>query len=113
MSEALAILYRNRIGAVALVDNEYHLRGCFSASDFRGVRTNFFDLFTGSVLSWLVKATHSDLKPPVTLPENATLADAVGLMINSKVHRVFIADPNGHPRAVVTMTDILSCLEEL
>jgi CBS domain-containing protein len=33
--DALEILYKNKISGLALVDNEFHLRGNFSASDLR------------------------------------------------------------------------------
>jgi CBS domain-containing protein len=69
--EALTLLYQNRIGGLGLVDNEWRLVGCFSASDLRGVGENLFDFFDSSVLAFMSRATDSTLKAPVTIPLNA------------------------------------------
>eukprot|EP00179_Madagascaria_erythrocladioides_P006443 CAMPEP_0198308738 /NCGR_PEP_ID=MMETSP1450-20131203/1319_1 /TAXON_ID=753684 ORGANISM="Madagascaria erythrocladiodes, Strain CCMP3234" /NCGR_SAMPLE_ID=MMETSP1450 /ASSEMBLY_ACC=CAM_ASM_001115 /LENGTH=267 /DNA_ID=CAMNT_0044011441 /DNA_START=51 /DNA_END=850 /DNA_ORIENTATION=+ len=51
--DALAVLVRNRVSGIGLVDHEYHLDGCLSASDLRGMRLHSFGLFNKSVLKWL------------------------------------------------------------
>jgi CBS domain-containing protein len=110
--EALTLLYQNRIGGLGLVDNEWRLVGCFSASDLRGVGENLFDFFDSSVLAFMSRATDSTLKAPVTIPLNAKLRDVLRALVVGGVHRVFVVDDNGRARSVVTMTDILAHLEQ-
>jgi len=109
--EALTLLYENRIGGLGLVDNEWRLVGCFSASDLRGVGDSLFQFFECSVLTFMCRATDSTLKCPVTIKTNATLHEAIRAMVTNSVHRVFVVDASGRTKAVVAMTDLLEHLE--
>jgi CBS domain-containing protein len=62
---------------------------------------------------WLVSPTHSDEsapRPPITVRPSDTLSTVIGLIVTSRVHRVYIVDERNRPIGIVTLTDLLRLL---
>jgi len=111
MIDALRLLYDNRVSGIALVDENYHLDGNFSASDIRGILPFAFEVFDRSVLHYLSRGTKTS--PHIGLiscQEQAPLRVVVGMMVNEHVHRVWVVDEGNHTVGVITMTDIISLM---
>jgi CBS domain-containing protein len=112
--DALEILYKNKISGLALVDNEFHLRGNFSASDLRGMSPTSFHYFNGSVLMFLAKGTHSSgSRPSLDTPPTTTLREAILSLKRNKIHRIYVADQSDRPLGLVTISDVISVLNVL
>jgi len=119
--DALDILYRNKISGIALTDNEGRVSGNLSASDLRGLKPESFNYFEGSVLQFFVKGlpkegTGHESGPgraPVTCTEDATLTECMKLMVQERVHRVYVVDNLDalHIYGVVSMSDIIHYLK--
>jgi CBS domain-containing protein len=112
-SDAVEILYNNRVSGIALVTEEGKLAANFSASDLRGLVPEAFEIFYGSILQFLVKGTTSSkLGAPIKCSENTTLAEAIQLLATNHVHRLYVCTEYDYPKAVVTLTDIIGVLKE-
>jgi len=109
-SDALQILYLNRVSGIALVDQEGHLRGNFSASDLRGILPDSFHMFYGSTLHFLCKGTQSYPKVPKSCLDTTTLGTALGMLVENHVHRLYIVDELDHPIGIVSLSDIIAVL---
>jgi len=110
VSDALDILYTNRVSGIALVDYEGKLSGNLSASDLRGILPDAFDFFTGSTLQFLCKATSSAPHAPLTCKESTTFSQLLKLITSSRIHRVYVVDDNDRPLGVISLSDILPLL---
>jgi len=109
-SDALQILYLNRVSGIALVDQEGHLRGNFSASDLRGILPDSFHMFYGSTLHFLCKGTQSYPKVPKSCLDTTTLGTALGMLVENHIHRLYIVDELDHPIGIVSLSDIIAVL---
>ncbi|KAL6067955.1 CBS domain containing protein [Balamuthia mandrillaris] len=105
--DALEILYMNRVSGICLVDQESRVSGNLSASDLRSITPDSFKFFLGSTLQFLVKGTKSKLGAPVSCQRNTALKDALALLVENHVHRIFVVDRNDHTQGVVTLSDLL------
>jgi len=109
-SDALHVLFDNRVSGVALLDYEGRVCGNFSASDLRGILPEAFDMFSGSILQFLCKGTLSAPSPPKTSTSKITLKDCLRFLVTEHIHRVYIVDESDRPVGIVTLTDILRIL---
>jgi len=109
-SDALHVLFNNRISGIALVDHEGRLSANFSSSDLRGILPEAFNMFSGSILQFLCKGTTSHPKPPITCSINSTFGEALTIIYTEHIHRIYIVDDEMRPHGVVTLTDILKVL---
>ncbi len=138
---ALAIIAVQNISAVGVVDVvSGALVASFSESDFRGVKPDDFGSFALPVAQYLVyskglpafdtaeaamgvperpgvrihdawAAALHEAGAAITLPPDATLADAMDTLALRRIHRVFVVDPTTlAPLAVVTHTDVLGVI---
>jgi len=106
-SETLELLYRNKVSAVPLLDDQYRICGNFSASDLRGLAPKSFDYFTGSTIQFLTKCTRAGLGAPVWVGEDVSLEVALESLVKNRVHRVYITNAHGLPTGVFSLTDVL------
>eukprot|EP01090_Pellita_catalonica_P012207 TRINITY_DN2598_c0_g1_i1.p1 TRINITY_DN2598_c0_g1~~TRINITY_DN2598_c0_g1_i1.p1 ORF type:complete len:331 (-),score=58.41 TRINITY_DN2598_c0_g1_i1:139-1131(-) len=106
--EALQFLYDHRVSGIALIDAECRVSCCLSASDLRGVNEKAFEYFLGSTLQFLVKATDSAMKPPISCTPQTTLKEAMSTLSSNSIHRIFITNSSGHISGVASMSDILA-----
>jgi predicted transcriptional regulator len=47
-------------------------------------------------------------KKPITVSQNATLEEALDLICEKKVHRLFVVDSSFKPTAVISLGDLIS-----
>jgi len=109
-SETLSLLYLNKVGAVALLDDQFRLCGNFSASDLTSLSHKSFDYFSGSTIQFLTKGTHSKSSagPPLWIGDEVALELALDGLVSNKLHRVYITNTHGLPTGVFSLTDALS-----
>jgi len=112
-SETLELLYQNKVSAVPLLDDQYRICGNFSASDLRGISPKSFDFFEGSTIQFLTKGTKSGMGAPFWAGEDSPLEEALGILVNQKIHRVYITNGHGLPTGVFSLTDALEIFSYL
>ncbi|KAJ3120407.1 hypothetical protein HK098_004636 [Nowakowskiella sp. JEL0407] len=109
---ALRTLYVNQVTAVAVVDKHGSLVANLSASDLRGMKKATLESLTLNVFEFLetyAKRTSTQIKADQlkTVTEDSTFYDALAMITNSYIHRVWITSDDDKPVGVVTLTDIL------
>lgn len=110
-TDALRLLHDNRVSGIAIVDDNWVLCGCFSASDLRGITVESFYRFNTTVLDFVQEVVKTQVnRPPVSCSLETTVGKVTELMTREGVHRVFIVDSQRHPWWVVSMTDIVARL---
>jgi hypothetical protein len=131
---AFAAIVANKVAAVGVVEAQSGaLVACLSESDMRGLSTSHFGSLALPVAQFLVHthglsvpetptgatATVSDpwaaalaeAKAAICLPPEASFAGALRAVVENKVHRVFICEPEtARPIAVVTHAKLLQTL---
>jgi CBS-domain-containing membrane protein len=110
-TDALRLLHGNRVSGIAIVDDNWTLCACFSASDLRGITVDSFRHFDKTVLEFVrdVIKTQVD-RTPISCGPDTTVGKVTELMTREGVHRVFVVDAQRHPWWVVSMTDIVARL---
>ncbi|KAI8847498.1 hypothetical protein BC829DRAFT_444464 [Chytridium lagenaria] len=112
---AFRVMYMHRVTAVAVVEEHGGLVANLSASDLRGITADKESLgaLLLPVFEFLETRTHRNPEQikadqiRVVKPSD-TLSMAVGSMVKSKIHRVWVQNSNDRPIGVVTMTDAIS-----
>jgi len=96
------------VGAVAVVGTTTHaLYSTLSASDLRGMTSdNINDVFL-TVEAFLRKQHHGSIIEPVTVRKDAELADIMRLIVEKRIHRVWVSNDQGFPEGVVSLSDII------
>jgi len=98
---AFQLIAANRVSAIAVVDNTGTLVGNVSATDFQNISAlNFLSLRT-PLQQYLTAA-------PVTVGADALLLDTIRLLMDNKVHRVYIVNDANNPIGVVSTTDVMN-----
>jgi len=107
----LAVLCDHRISGLALVDWENKLVANFSASDLKGMLLNAFEMFDKPTIEFIRKGTQIKSKiPPVTASQHLSLKEALKMMSDTKIHRIFITDDKQLPFGIVSCTDVVQAL---
>eukprot|EP00698_Gefionella_okellyi_P009941 TRINITY_DN2558_c0_g1_i1.p1 TRINITY_DN2558_c0_g1~~TRINITY_DN2558_c0_g1_i1.p1 ORF type:complete len:338 (+),score=37.45 TRINITY_DN2558_c0_g1_i1:850-1863(+) len=103
-------IHERFLSAIAVVDVSGHLVDVISPADLRGVRPTEFARLTLPVREFK-KAMHAEgVMPVVTVEWDTTFAEVVRLLVDKKIHRVFVLQ-HGKPVAVVSLTDvIINCI---
>jgi len=113
VGETLRVLTEHKISGLSLVDWENKLMANFSASDLKGMMPRAFVLFNSSTLDFLRQGTEvKSLTPPITCSANARLDGVMDTLAKKHAHRIFVTDTNNHPIGIVSLTDIMSVLQE-
>lgn len=95
------------ISALAIVDKENgKLVGNLSASDLRSLNAQKLPSIVRYVGNFLV-VQYGYVKKPLTVTTNSTLDDVIQIILDKKVHRVWIIDEDRKPTGVITLTDVL------
>jgi len=108
--EALDMLYNNRISGLALVDEQGKICANFSASDLRGIAEKSFNYFNGSTQKFIEKGTQSGIFAPITCDETSSFESVLILLATVRTHRVYITDPTGYPKGIISLGDLLPIL---
>jgi len=103
-----AMLVRNELTALPVVDAQGALILTISASDFRGIEiSNFADILL-PVGDFLAKSRGPAFTPAnVTCKATDSLHDVLAKLLANKVHRVWIVNAAYLPIGVITLTDII------
>lgn len=84
----------------------------FSASDLRALTKHSFRDFHKSVFVYLTRSGQG-VVPVVTVAPTTTLAQAMQLMVEQRLHRVYIAsEAEGSVRGLVSHSDILKLVHK-
>ena len=84
---------KNKVSGIALLDQEGRVSTNISASDLRALSKNSFKDFNRSVFAYLSKSGQG-IPSVVSLPQDATLAQAIELMAKDRMHRLYLTNEN-------------------
>jgi len=101
------------LSAVAIVDLQDHLVGNLSASDLRGIQSkDFVRLLSLPVLDFVAqqKQNNNDKSHLGLCKGTDTYSDVIKMLVDQKVHRLWVVDGQLKPIGVVSLTDMCSAL---
>mmetsp|Transcript_24448 Transcript_24448/g.34270 ORF Transcript_24448/g.34270 Transcript_24448/m.34270 type:complete len:334 (+) Transcript_24448:57-1058(+) len=108
--EAFQVIRSKGVSGIAVVNKHGKLIGNISASDLKQIGSN------SDLLHHLFVSTKDYLKyflgvdripKPYCVQPSATLEEALGLIIKTRAHRIYVVDEERHPIGVISLTDIL------
>jgi CBS domain-containing protein len=102
--EALQLIVKAGVSALAVVDHHGHLVGNFSASDLRGLYGDRNPDFLYTVERYLKEHSADSLKPIVCMSSD-TLTQTVNTLVKNRLHHLWIVN-EGKPVGVLSGTDI-------
>ena len=102
---ALHLMQTKLISGVALVDDDGKLAGNFSATDLRGLYLEKFPMLLQPVSDYLEEFSPSSLNA-YCVKADATFANVVKELVESKLHRLWVIDDDYKPIGIVSLTDI-------
>jgi CBS-domain-containing membrane protein len=103
-----------QVSALPIVGAEDKLVGNFSVSDLIDVWTDSegaSKLLSMTVVDYLKKYSEASLKP-LTAKSSDTLSAVCSLMVEKKVHRLWVVDEHGKVSGVVSMTDVFKAVRD-
>jgi len=103
-----------QVSALPVVDGNGRLVGNFSVTDLINIWTDkdgAAKLLEMTVTEYLERNSKESLNP-ITCKQSDSLNTAVSLMIEKKIHRVWIVDENQKPIGVVSMTDLFKIVRD-
>ncbi|KAI9190842.1 uncharacterized protein BJ171DRAFT_539080 [Polychytrium aggregatum] len=109
---ALQVLERHQVQAVAIVDGEGKLVGNFTASSVRFLdQLSFGDLLKPACVFY-PPAVHETMfrEKFYTIKRESTMAEAIEMMTQGFVARVWVVDDSDRPIGIVTMSDVIASL---
>jgi CBS domain-containing protein len=118
--EMVTVMRSRRISAFPVIDASSRVLGVVSEADLL-LKETTPALPEGAIrLPWRLRerskaagvtAAEMMTMPPVTIQEDAPVAEAARLMQSRKVKRLPVVDGNGRLRGIITRTDVLSVFE--
>lgn len=103
--EAVKVMKKEGVSALAVVDAEGKLVGNFSASDLKGLFRQRIPDFLKTVQAFLEAHSPASLKPVVGSAE-ATLQETCKQLADNKLHHVFLVDADQKPFGLISQTDL-------
>ena len=104
--DALKKINENSVSALAIVHpHSGKLAGNFSATDLVGLYRNQLPDLLVPLVEYLNKYSEKSLSP-ITIRQETSLLEAVQVMNESHIHRVWVIDDDFKPVGVVSMTDV-------
>eukprot|EP00475_Leptophrys_vorax_P032557 TRINITY_DN503_c0_g1_i1.p1 TRINITY_DN503_c0_g1~~TRINITY_DN503_c0_g1_i1.p1 ORF type:complete len:363 (-),score=113.30 TRINITY_DN503_c0_g1_i1:66-1085(-) len=100
--------------ALGMVNLEGELVGNLSSSDLKGLRfsENDFSVFELSVVDFLTKYSPHSLEP-ATVTASAKFSELFELIVERKIHRIWVIDADKKPTHLITLTDVLRYFNSL
>eukprot|EP01099_Mayorella_cantabrigiensis_P005026 TRINITY_DN3909_c0_g2_i1.p1 TRINITY_DN3909_c0_g2~~TRINITY_DN3909_c0_g2_i1.p1 ORF type:complete len:669 (-),score=177.71 TRINITY_DN3909_c0_g2_i1:125-2131(-) len=105
--EGFRLLYVSKIHGLAIVTEDQKLVGNLSASHLACLTANRLEDLLLPVLEFKQAIGKAD-EPLVTCHDNASLKEAMELLVNNHVHRLYIVDEGNRPTGVVSISDVLA-----
>jgi len=113
LGDVLETLSRQKLSAIALINEELKLRANFSASDLGGITRKLFKRFNEAAIDFLREIGKGSIpKTPIVESLDNTLKDCIKTLEEQKIHRVYLQDQDQHPIGVVSLADIMPLLLE-
>mmetsp|Transcript_27195 Transcript_27195/g.37835 ORF Transcript_27195/g.37835 Transcript_27195/m.37835 type:complete len:307 (+) Transcript_27195:138-1058(+) len=109
--EALKIMNKHSFSALAIVGENGKLRGNFSATDLVGLYQQEKPEMLLSLVDYLMKYSEKSLNAISIRPETS-LMEAVQVMFESRVHRVWVIDDDFKPCGIVSCTDVAAWIRQ-
>jgi CBS domain-containing protein len=105
--KAFTTILSNKITGLAVVDMVTgELVNNLSVSDLKGLsQLSFYKLEVP--IHQIFMYDEGRRLPPVTCSVNTSVGEILKLLVQTKVHRVYVVDVKGKPLNVITLTDIL------
>ena len=69
------------------------------------------DEFGSTVGEYMKKQGHK--QPPICCTSETTITEVLDLLVNNKIHRIFLVDDEMKPMKVVSLCDVISILENI
>eukprot|EP00736_Rhodelphis_marinus_P006846 Rmarinus@m.4901 len=106
--EAFRIMYAERYTGLAVINGQGEIVGHISSTDVRSsIVGEQLSRLLLPVRQFLASSVAAMTHPVVTCTASAKLGEAASLMLENKVHRVYVVDDHHKPVSVVTMTDFM------
>ncbi len=110
--KAFEQMQQNGVSAVGVVNDEGKLVGNVSVSDLKAIG------YDGKLMSHLfapvsefLKLAKPDSLGAITVTPQATFASVVEKLVNNRIHRIFVIDPETEkPLGVISLLEILKCI---
>lgn len=116
--DAFIAMHEKRVSGVAVLDENGKIVGNISASDLKAVG---FDgalmkrlFYTVSEFMRLINKPITSMHAgsgPAVVHKDSSFNSVVGLLVNTKIHRVYVVDKEDHPIGVVGHGEILKAVE--
>jgi len=111
---AFELMDKKQVFGLAVVDDRGLLVGNISASDIKlFLQHPNFSILTHTLLEFLSAIRAKELRtrvPAATVSTDATLANVVGKLAATQMHRLFVCDADRRPTTVITLTNVLCAL---
>jgi len=105
--DAFKRMIEKKVSGLAVVNQEGSLVAHLGASDLRGIMPDKFQhLFRHSVDHFLQETKHYLMKPPITVSTEDSFENALKLMQQNHVHRVFVLDQHQKLVGAFSTTDV-------
>jgi len=88
-------------------DDNPELVANLSLSDLKGLNEKNFQNLSKNVFEFLL-ATHETPKPVVSCHGSNSFEDVLDLLIENKIHRIYVVDRANRPCSVISLVDILN-----
>jgi len=103
--EAFRVLAQNRARAMPIVDNRGIVIANLSCSDLRGLTQETLKNVTHPVMDYLNFIHEGSIPAPVTCEPSTPLQEVMKLLIQNKIHRVWVVSPAN--LGVISLTDVI------
>jgi len=101
------------VSSVAVVEHQGILVGSVSVSDLRSLDPTQLESLHLPVMEYLKKRDTSAPKVPLTCVARSTIEEAINLLAEARVHRLWVVDERWKkPIGLVSLTDIMQSLYE-
>jgi len=104
--QSFQLMRLKQVNALAVVNSTGSMVATLSDADLRGLtHEKLNDLFL-TIEQYLTKIHGGHIRKPITCKATDSFKTVVDLLVNEKVHRVWVVDDTGKPHGVVSMTDV-------
>ncbi|KAG9299575.1 hypothetical protein G9A89_020746 [Geosiphon pyriformis] len=105
---------KKELMAIPIIDSENRLFGTLSVSDLRGLNYTSIDNLILPVEEFLTTLPNSAtvLNPVIAFPQT-TLREALKLIVDHHIHRIWVVDEDRKVLAVVTLSDLFGFFAKL
>lgn len=111
LGKVIKFFLENKFSGAPVVDGNGSDLGVVSFKDV----AQFTEQLVGEVVDQVSQIRAIDImtKDVITLNEDATISDALALMIDKHIHRVFVRDQSGKISGIVSTMDIILWLRSI